>query len=510
MLLLEIVETSRKISETRARLRKIAALTDLLRRSRPEEVRIVVAYLSGELLQGRIGIGPATLRGAFPDTHLPAPTLTLGQVDQTLERVAELRGTGSTRERGALLSGLLAQATREEQGFLARLILGELRQGALEGVMVEAIARAAQVPASEVRRALMLSGDLSEVAQAALSAGSTGLRRFSIQLFRPLQPMLAETAEKVGDVFERFERAALEYKLDGARVQVHRSGNEMRVYTRRLNDVTGAVPELVEQLRRLPLHEFILDGETLALRPDGKPHPFQVTMRRFGRRRDVERLRQQLPLSTYFFDILYLDGQDLIDLATDERIAALASALPDNLLVPRTIAGTAQEAELFLERALAAGHEGLMAKSLDAAYEAGRRGRTWLKLKPSHTLDLVVLAAEWGSGRRRGWLSNLHLGARDPGRGGFVMLGKTFKGLDDQTLAWQTERLQALEVARDAYTVYVRPELVAEIAFDGVQASAKYPGGLALRFARLRRYRFDKDASEADTIDSVRALHGQA
>ncbi len=510
MLLVEIVETSRRISKTRARLEKITALADLLGRSRPEEIRITVAYLAGELRQGRVGIGPAALRGAFPDTHVPAPILTLNEVDQTLERVASLKGAGSTRERGALLSGLLARGTREEQDFLARLILGELRQGALEGVMVEAIARAAEVPAGEVRRALMLSGDLSEVAETALTAGSAGLRRYSIHLFRPLQPMLAETADQVGDVFQRFDTVALEYKLDGARVQIHRSGDEIRVFTRRLNDVTEAVPELVEKVRSLPVSEIILDGETLALRSDGRPQPFQVTMRRFGRRMDVERLKQQLPLTTYYFDILYLNGESLIDLSTAERISALTEALPDDLLVPRTIAGSAPEAERFLERALAAGHEGLLAKALDATYEAGRRGRTWLKLKPAHTLDLVVLAAEWGSGRRRGWLSNLHLGARDPGGGGFVMLGKTFKGLDDQTLAWQTKRLQELEVARDAYTVYVRPELVAEIAFDGVQTSTKYPGGLALRFARLRRYRPDKDPSEADTIDTVRAFHRQA
>jgi DNA ligase-1 len=405
-----------------------------------------------------------------------------------------------------MLHELLARCTHDEQEFIARLVLGELRQGALEGVMVEAIARAADAPASVVRRALMFSGALPEIATAALSEGREGLAGFSIRLFRPVQPMLAGTAEEVGKALDRFETAELEYKLDGARVQVHRAGDEVRVYTRRLNDVTAAVPELVERVRTLPVREIILDGETLAFRGDGVPHPFQVTMSRFGRRLDVERLRHKLPLEAFYFDLLYLDGAGLTDLPARERVEALSQVLPTDLLIPRTMTGDPEEAQAFLGSALAAGHEGIMAKALDAPYEAGRRGKSWLKLKPAHTLDLVVLAAEWGSGRRRGWLSNLHLGARDPVGGGFVMLGKTFKGLDDQTLAWQTKRLQELEVARDDYTVYVRPELVAEIAFDGVQASRRYPGGLTLRFARMKRYRLDKSAADADTIDAVRAF----
>jgi DNA ligase-1 len=372
--------------------------------------------------------------------------------------------------------------------------------------MAEAIAKAAEVPASTVRRALMFSGDLAEVAVAALSRGREGLARFSIQLFRPVQPMLAATAEDVAEAIERFQTTELEYKLDGARVQVHRAGDEVRVYTRGLNDVTAAVPELVEGALALPVREIILDGETLAFRGDGKPHPFQVTMRRFGRKLDVERLRQELPLDALYFDLLYLDGASLTDRPASERVEALARVLPAQLTIPRAVTGDPEEARAFLRRALAAGHEGIMAKDLDAPYEAGRRGQSWLKLKPAHTLDLVVLAAEWGSGRRRGWLSNLHLGARDPVGGGFVMLGKTFKGLTDELLEWQTRRLLELETARDDYTVFVKPELVVEIAFNDVQHSPHYPAGMALRFARVKRYRTDKRPEDADTIATVRQI----
>jgi DNA ligase-1 len=503
----EVVQTSRRVAETRARLEKIDSLATLLRRLRPEEVGVAASFLVGEPRQGRIGIGPAKIRAAFPETAAAEPALALLDVDAELERMASVSGSGSAAERARLLHELLARGTREEQEFIVRLILGELRQGALEGVMVEAIARAAQVPASIVRRALMFSGVLPEVAATALAEGRDGLARFSIQLFRPVQPMLAGTAEDVGEAFERFETAELEYKLDGARVQVHRADDEVRVYTRRLNDVTAAVPELVESVRALPVREIILDGETLAFRGDGAPHPFQVTMSRFGRKLDVERLRKELPLDAFYFDVLYVDGAGLTDVPARERVDTLSEVLPTDLIVPRTVTGDPEEAQAFLQRALAAGHEGIMAKALDALYEAGRRGRSWLKLKPAHTLDLVVLAAEWGSGRRRGWLSNLHLGARDPVGGGFVMLGKTFKGLTDETLEWQTGRLQELEISRDAYTVYVRPELVVEIAFNDIQASSKYPGGLALRFARLKRYRPDKRPEQTDTIETVRGIH---
>lgn len=507
MLLHDVVEASCLVAQASARLEKVRVLADLLRRLGPEEVPITVALLTGEPRQGRIGIGPAKMRAAFPDAAADAPSLTILAVDAALERIASASGSGSAGERGRLLHELLTRCTREEQEFVARLLLGELRQGALEGVMVEAIARAADVPASLVRRALMFSGALPEVATAALSEGREGLAGFSIQLFRPVQPMLAGSAGEVGEALERFQTVELEYKLDGARVQVHRVGDDVRVYTRRLNEVTDAVPELVEAVRALPVREIILDGETLAFRGDGMPHPFQVTMSRFGRKLDVERLRRELPLSAFYFDLLYLDGDAFTDIPSCERVEALSRVLPPRLLIPRTTTGDAEAARTFLQSALAAGHEGIMAKALDAPYEAGRRGRSWLKLKPAHTLDLVVLAAEWGSGRRRGWLSNLHLGARDPGGGGFVMLGKTFKGMTDEMLEWQTRRLQELEVGRDEWTVHVRPELVVEIAFDGIQASPKYPAGLALRFARVKRYRPDKPAEQADTVEAVRAIH---
>ncbi len=507
MLLHDVVESSRRVAETSARLEKVEVLATLLRRLRPEEIPVAVAFLTGEPRQGRIGIGPAKIRSAFPGSAAEVPSLTILDVDGALEQIASVSGAGSAGSRARLLHETLVRGTRAEQDFIVRLVLGELRQGALEGVMVEAVAKAAEVPGSIVRRALMFSGALPEVAAAALSEGREGLTGFSIQLFRPVQPMLAGTAEEVGEALDRFDTAELEYKLDGARVQVHRAGEDVRVYTRRLNDVTAAVPELVERVRTLPVGEIILDGETLAFGEDGAPHPFQVTMSRFGRKLDVERLRQKLPLDAFYFDVLYLDGTGLTDLPARERVEALSELLPPDLLIPRTMTGDPEEARAFLDRALAAGHEGIMAKDLDAPYEAGRRGKSWLKLKPAHTLDLVVLAAEWGSGRRRGWLSNLHLGARDPVGGGFVMLGKTFKGMTDEVLAWQTHRLQELEVGRDEYTVYVRPELVVEIAFNDIQASSKYPGGLALRFARLKRYRPDKRPEQADTIEIVRAIH---
>ncbi len=507
MRLWDIVETSRRVAETSARREKIANLAALLGRLRPDEVGVAVAFLAGEPRQGRLGIGPAKLQAARPDSASAEPRLELMETDAALERIASLSGSGSTAQRARWLHELLTRATREEQDFINRLVLGELRQGALEGVMVEAIAKAARVPAALVRRALMFSGNLPEVADAALTGGAEELAGFSIQLFRPVQPMLAATAEDVGEAFGRLETAGLEYKLDGARVQVHRAGDEIRVYTRRLNDVTAAAPELVEAVRALPVNEIILDGETLALRSDGKPQPFQVTMSRFGRKLDVERMRRELPLSAYYFDLLYLDGQSLADRPAGERLESLRELLPETLSVRRTITGDPAEAQRFLRAALAAGHEGIMAKALDAPYEAGRRGQSWLKVKPAHTLDLVVLAAEWGSGRRRGWLSNLHLGARDPKTGGFVMLGKTFKGLRDRDLEWQTKRLQELEISRDAYTVYVRPEVVVEIAFNEVQGSPRYPAGLALRFARVKRYRPDKRPEDADTIDTVRAIY---
>jgi DNA ligase-1 len=507
MKLHELVETSRAVAETSARREKIDRLASFLRGAEPAEIDTVVAWLCGELRQGRIGIGPAAFRDGLPASPAETPMLSVRDADQAFERIAAVSGKGSASQRRELLRELLAGATRPEQEFLVSLVFGELRQGALEGIMVGAVARAGGVPAVDVRRANMLAGDVRAVASAALHRGEAGLAEFSLTLFRPVKPMLARTAEDVADALGRIPDPALEFKLDGARVQVHKSGQEVQVFTRRLNDVTAAVPEIVEAVRALPAESVILDGEALALRADGKPQPFQVTMRRFGRKLDVERMREDLPLAPFFFDCLYLDGEAVIDRRGVERFALLSGCLPEGIVIPRITTADQAEAEAFLEDALRRGHEGIMAKALEATYAAGARGASWFKIKRSHTLDLVVLAAEWGHGRRRGWLSNLHLGARDPAAGGFVMLGKTFKGMTDDTLEWQTHKLQEIEVSRDRHTVYVLPELVVEVAFSDVQESPQYPGGLALRFARIKRYRPDKRPEQADTIDMVRAIH---
>jgi DNA ligase-1 len=510
VLLHDLVQTSIRVAATSGRLVKIDLLAGLLKGAAPDEIETAIAFLSGSLVQGRIGVGYAALRGARPDQAADTPTLELPAVDAALERVAHTTGKGSARTKDRLLRELFARATREEQEFLLRLLIGELRQGALEGLMVEAVARAAAVDAAAVRRAAMLAGDLGTVARAALTQGAAGLSRLRLQLLRPLQPMLAQAAEDVADALTQLGEAAFEYKLDGARIQVHKAGDAVRVFSRQLNDVTVAVPEVVEAALRLPVREAILDGEAIALRPDGRPLPFQVTMRRFGRKLDVDALRAELPLAAFFFDVLYADGTVLLDEPYARRLATLEQVVPAEARVPRIVTGDARQAAEFLERALAAGHEGVMAKALGAPYDAGARGAAWLKVKPAHTLDLVVLAAEWGHGRRRGRLSNLHLGARDQDAGGFVMLGKTFKGMTDEMLAWQTTRLLELEASRDEYTVYVRPELVVEVAFNDIQASPQYPGGLALRFARIKGYRPDKSPNDADTIATVRELHARA
>jgi DNA ligase 1 len=387
-----------------------------------------------------------------------------------------------------------------------RLIVGELRQGALEGVMLDAVAAAADLPSADVRRAATFAGGIAPAAKAALTGGATALAQFSIRLMQPVLPMLAQPADDVASAMAQLGTAILEWKLDGARVQVHKSGDEVRVYTRNLNDVTVAVPEVVAAVRAASAKELILDGEAIALRADGKPHPFQLTMRRFGRKLDIEGLRGELPLSVFFFDCLYQDGKALVDHPASERHDLLRCALPREAVTPSLITRNTEEAQRFYERALAQGHEGIMAKAMDAAYEAGRRGAGWLKVKRAHTLDLVVLAAEWGHGRRRGWLSNLHLGARDPQSGEYVMLGKTFKGLTDEMLDWQTKAFLARETSRDDWTVRLRPELVVEVAFNDLQESPHYPGGLALRFARVKGYRPDKRPEDADTIDTVRRI----
>jgi DNA ligase 1 len=693
MRLRELTDVSAAVAATRSRKAKTEAIAALLAGAAPDEVAAAVAFLSGRLTQRQIGVGWAQLRE--PPPPAAEPSLTVAEVDAAFGAIGAMSGAGSQAARRAALAALLERADADEQRFLTRLLLGDLGQGALAGVMAAAIARAAEVPEADVRRALTLSGDLAGTAAIALADGSEGLAEVRLQVGRPLSPMLAATAPDVGAALEKTGPAAVEYKLDGARVQIHRDGDEVAVFTRTLDDVTAHVPEAVEAALALPARTAVLDGEVIALREDGRPHPFQVTGSRFGARRDLERLRREIPLSVFFFDVLHLDGRDLLDAPLSERAAALDALAPDRR-IPHTVAEDAAAAQAELDAALAAGHEGVMVKALEAPYAAGRRGAAWLKVKPVHTLDLVVLAAEWGHGRRRGFLSNLHLGARDGdavavftrslddvtahvpeaveaalalpatrfvldgevialredgrphpfqvtgsrfgsrrnleelrreiplsvfffdllhldgedlldaplaerasaldeiapelriphavaedsagaqatfdaalaaghegvmvkdldapyaagrrgaawlkvkpvhtldlvvlaaewGHGrrrgflsnlhlgardgdGFVMLGKTFKGLTDELLAWQTERFQQLETHRDGHTVYVRPEQVVEIAFDGIQTSRRYPGGMALRFARVKRYRDDKPAAEADTVETVRAIAGR-
>jgi DNA ligase-1 len=506
----ELVETSDHVARTSGRLEKIDRLAALLKRAAPAEIEIAAAFLSGAPRQGRIGLGGAALGDARRIAPADNATVDLAEVDEAFGGILSASGPGSTHARAGILGRLLARLTGAEQDFIIRLIAGDLRQGALEGVLVDAVARASELPAARIRRATMLAGALAPVARVALTEGDAGLARFLLQPFQAIQPMLADSAADVGDAMTILGEAALEYKLDGARIQLHKVDDEVRVFSRNLRDVTIAVPEAVALARALPAREIILDGEVIALTPGGAPHPFQITMRRFGRKLDVERLRQELPLTPFFFDVLYLDGVPLLDEPLASRTAILADRLRGANLVPRIVTSNGDVAAAFAREAVAAGHEGVMAKSVDGLYAAGRRGSAWLKVKQAHTLDLAILAAEWGSGRRRGSLSNLHLGARDEQRGGFVMLGKTFKGLTDEMLAWQTARLLELEIGRDDYTVYVRPELVAEIAFNDVQVSPHYPGGLALRFARVKRYRTDKTAAEADTFAAVQKIFQQA
>jgi ATP-dependent DNA ligase I len=495
----DVVNASATVTATRSRLAKVDALAGVLRQAEPDaEVPAVVGFLVGQPRQGRIGTGWRTLvKLATPPAD--EPTLTVADVDTALTGLAGLSGAGSAALRATLLTSLLSRATKAEQDFLIRLLAGELRQGALEGVMVDAVARAADLPGDDVRRALMLSGSLTATATAALKKEDLG--RFRLTIGRPVRPMLASPAESLADALGELGDVSVEYKLDGARIQVHRNGNDVHVYTRTLREITDSVPELVELVRELPLHTVVLDGETLALDPDGRPRPFQETMSRFGA---TTTPRAEL-LRPYFFDCLHLDGTDLLDQPLTERIEALHRAAGD-YLIPGRQRPTTQEADDLLTAALDAGHEGVVVKSLDAPYAAGRRGRAWQKVKPVHTLDLVVLAAEWGHGRRTGYLSNLHLGARDPDGGPPIMVGKTFKGMTDELLAWQTEEFPRHESRRTEWTVYLRPELVVEIALDGVQGSTRYPGGVALRFARVVRYRPDKEAAEADTIEAVRAM----
>ncbi|HEY2770059.1 MAG TPA: ATP-dependent DNA ligase [Solirubrobacteraceae bacterium] len=498
-LLADVVSASRAVADTSSRSQKVAVLSELLRRLDPSEVAAAVGFLSGVPRQGRVGVGYSTIyRIDVPPA--PEPGLTIGDVDRAIAEVEGITGSGSAAERQRVLGDLLARATEPEAEFLRQLLTGGLRQGALAGLMADAVAKAAGVPAPLARRALMLSGDLSRTAEIAIGEGEEGLRAVGFELFRPILPMLASTAASAPEAVASFERASVEWKLDGIRIQIHRRGDEIRIYTRNLNEITDTLPGIVAAVGELPVSQAVFDGEALWMREQG-PAPFQET---------VSRIDAEAPpegIVTFLFDILHLDGEDLLDTPLTERAERL-DAVAANLRIPSRLTSDPDDAQRMFDEALAAGHEGVVVKDAASLYSAGRRGKAWLKVKPVRTYDLVVLGAEWGHGRRRGWLSNLHLGARDPQTGEFVMVGKTFKGLTDELLEWQTKELLAREARREGIAVFVRPELVVEIALDGVQSSTRYPGGVALRFARVKRYRSDKPAEEADTIDELRALLG--
>ncbi|WP_406251655.1 ATP-dependent DNA ligase [Streptomyces cyaneofuscatus] len=506
MLLAELAQVSLEVAATSARSRKVALLAALFRDAGPEDVPVVIPYLAGRLPQGRIGVGWRSL--GDPVEPAAEPTLTVTGVDAELTALAAISGTGSQALRRDRLRALFAAATADEQHFLRALLTGEVRQGALDAVAADALAKAAEAPPADVRRAVMLAGSLQEVARALLAEGPGALAGFRLTVGRPVQPMLAHTATSVTEAVDKLGPCAVEEKLDGIRVQVHRDGDRVRAYTRTLDDITDRLPELVTAVAALETGRFILDGEVIALGEDGRPRPFQETAARVGSRRDVAAAAAGVPIVPVFFDALSADGEDLLDLPFAERHAALARLVPEALRVRRALVPDPEDtdarraAEVFLAETLERGHEGVVVKDLAAAYSAGRRGASWLKVKPVHTLDLVVLAAEWGSGRRTGKLSNLHLGARRPD-GTFAMLGKTFKGLTDALLEWQTEKLRELATGEDGHVVTVRPELVVEIAYDGLQRSTRYPAGVTLRFARVLRYREDKTAQEADTVETV-------
>ncbi|BBH66479.1 DNA ligase B [Actinoplanes sp. OR16] len=502
MRFLDIAATSAAVSSTSGRKAKIELLADALRRLEPDEITAGAAFLAGELRQRQTGVGYAALRDLPPPAA--EPSLTVAAVDTAIAEISVVAGAGSQARRRELIGALFAAATADEQRLLVGLFGGELRQGAQAGLLAEAVAAAAAVPAVAVRRALLLCGDLKQVASAALTGGAAALAEIHLRVGTPLSPMLASSAPDVAAaLLATGAPAVVDTKLDGIRIQVHRSGDEVAVFTRSLDDITARLPGVVSAVKALPLRSAVLDGEAMGLGPDGRPLPFQETSSRAATRG-----KSDISLVPYFFDVLHLDGVDLLDEPGRVRWAALADALPASLIVGRHTVSSEEEAAAAFAAALAAGQEGVVVKAPDAPYDVGRRGAAWVKVKPRHTLDLVVLAVEWGHGRRRGWLSNLHLGARDPSTGGFVMLGKTFKGLTDELLRWQTERFKELAVDDNGWVVRVRPEQVVEVAFDGVQTSPRYPGGVALRFARVLRYREDKSAHEADTIETVRALQG--
>ena len=506
MQLHRLVESSREVTATSSRTAKTTLVATLLAEAEPHEVGLVASYLAGALPQRRTGIGWRTLAAERP-APAARPTLEVAQVDRRIQELADLAGSGSSGRRRELLRTLYADLTDAEQRYVTGLFSGELRQGASDGVLLAAIAQAADVPAADVRRAVMLAGSAAPVAQAALTDGAAGLARISLEPGRPLRPMLAGSAPDVAAALDGTP-VRLDRKLDGIRIQAHKVGEDVRLFTRSLEEVTERLPEVVELVAALPHDAVVLDGEVIALAADGRPEPFQVTGSRTASAGSPATLRASTPLTTFFFDLLHLDGEDLLDLPASQRFSRLADLVSTDALVPSVVTDDTDEAQRFFAETVAAGHEGVVVKRLDAPYAAGRRGAGWVKVKPRHALDLVVLAVERGSGRRRDWLSNIHLGARDPGTGGFVMLGKTFKGMTDETLRWQTERFRELATDDDGWVVTVRPEQVVEIAFDGVQRSSRYPGGVALRFARVLRYRDDKSADEADTLADVRALQG--
>jgi DNA ligase-1 len=506
MLFTDLVEVSKRVRGTTHKKGKISLLAECLKRGQGEEIMLSASYLSGEIPQGSLGIGWATLQKALANLDIRPRPLSLLEVKRFFDEIAQSRGSGSVENKVKALRDLFSSVREDEEEFLAALIMGEVRQGALEGLVVEAVAQASGLALERIQQAVMFSGDIGEVARVALEGGLEGISRFKPRLFHPIAPMLANAAEGERDALARWGQVACEFKIDGARIQIHKNGEEIRVFTRHLKDVTERVPEIVAMARGFRPDKAIFEGETLAMRPDGRPLPFQTTMRRFGRVRDIERMKEEIPLTSYLFDLLYLDGEPLFDVPYRKRFALLSESVPPKYRIPRIVTAEENVVQDFLMKSLEAGHEGIMAKGVDSPYVAGHRGFYWLKIKPVKTLDLLILAAEWGHGRRKGWLSNLHLGARDPESGQFVMLGKTFKGLTDEMLQWQTERLLSLETHRDEWTVYVQPKLVVEIAYNDLQESPRYPGGLALRFARVRRYREDKSPSEADTIQRIQAM----
>lgn len=504
MLFVELARTSEIVAATSKRSDKIAAFADVFARLAPGEVGATVAFATGATLQGRIGVGWATLREVRPD---PAgePMLAVLDVDRAIDELSSISGVGSQARRREVLHDLLAAATAPEQRLIVGIVGGELRQGALDGVVAAAVAKAAGVTVGEVQRGAMFAGSLPTAAQVALTVGAPGLAAIELTPAQPVQPMLASPASDVADALAVTGLASVEWKLDGARIQAHRAAGEVRLYTRNLNDVTDRLGGVVETVRSFPGGDLVLDGEVLGLDADGAPRRFQDTMGDFGADgAPTGSVGRGSGLRAFFFDVLHADGS-LVDEPLSVRRDVLASTVPELSRLPSIVTADAVEAAAFLDRAIEAGHEGVMVKNLDSLYDAGRRGGSWRKVKPVYTFDLVVLAVEWGHGRRQGWLSNLHLGARGDDNG-FVMVGKTFKGLTDELLRWQTERFLDLEIGREDHIVHVRPEQVVEIAVDGVQVSTRYPGGVALRFARVRQYRHDKPAAQADTIDQVRSL----